>query len=591
LQRSSCYSTLKIANIVISYFVFEGGGVTIEILFSLVGGLGLFFLGMRTMSDALRKVAGDSFRRTLDIITRRPIFGLLIGTFVTVLVQSSSATTVMTVGFVNAGLLTLRQAISIVLGANIGTTLTAWLVSFLAVFKITRYALPAIGIGFFLTLLGKTQKTRRWGQLVLGFGLLFVGLGFIKDAFAPLQERELLRDFLVRFGSYPGLGILLGMLVTIVLQSSSATIALLQILAFSGLIDFQTAIPIILGENIGTTITAELAALGTNLNARRTARSHALLNIFGVCYMAVPAYLGWYGKMIDAFIPGPVTQQNIMFHIALAHSVFNVVNSCFIFLPMVNLLEKAAVKLTRKRKDTPELTPMYLEKHLLESPTLAIQQAVKELIRMTKIAKQALTSAISCYFKHDPILEERVAKHEDAVDLLQKEITQYLVEISARNLDENEAEMIPVLVHSVNDMERVSDHAENIVELAVRRQEQKLEMTEKALAELRQIAAHTMTMLDDIIRSLLSDDDAAARRVLQAEKELNALQIRLKENHVMRLQNQECAILAGLIFVSFVDNLEKIGDHITNIAEASLRHLRWNQQIEQAKEKSAASPL
>lgn len=553
--------------------------MTVEILFTLIGGLGLFFLGMRTMSDALRKVAGDSFKKTLDIITKRPILGLLIGTFVTALIQSSSATTVMTVGFVNAGLLTLRQAISIVLGANIGTTLTAWLVSFLAVFKITRYALPAIGIGFFLTMVGKRQKVRRWGQLLLGFGLLFVGLGFIKDAFGPLQERAILRDFIVRFGSYPGVGILIGMLVTIILQSSSATIALLQILAFSGLIDFHIAIPIILGENIGTTITAELAALGTNLNARRTARSHALLNVFGVLYMAVPVYLGWYGRLIEALIPGPVTQGNIMVHIALAHTVFNVINSVCVFLPLVRVLEKAAVRLTPGRKDSLELAPIYLEKHLLDSPPLAIQQAVKELIRMAEMAKDALDSAIGCYFNHDPILEDRVLKQEDAVDLLQKEITQYLIEISERNLDESEAEEIPVLVHSVNDVERIGDHAENIIELAIRKHEQKLEIGTKALEELKQIADHTHAMFDDVLQTLREQDDRAALRVLEKEEKLNSMQIRMKENHVIRLQNQECQILAGLVFVSFVDNLEKIGDHITNIAQASLRHLRWSREL------------
>jgi len=553
--------------------------VTVEILFTLVGGLGLFFLGMRTMSDALRKVAGDSFKKTLDIITKRPIFGLLIGTFVTALIQSSSATTVMTVGFVNAGLLTLRQAISIVLGANIGTTLTAWLVSFLAVFKITRYALPAIGIGFFLTMLGKRQKVRRWGQLLLGFGLLFVGLGFIKDAFGPLQERAILRDFIVHFGSYPGVGILIGMLVTIILQSSSATIALLQILAFSGLIDFHIAIPIILGENIGTTITAELAALGTNLNARRTARSHALLNVFGVLYMAVPVYLGWYGRLIEALIPGPVTQGNIMVHIALAHTVFNVINSVCVFLPLVRVLEKAAVRLTPSKKGSLELSPIFLEKHLLDSPPLAIQQAVKELIRMAEMAKDALDSAIGCYFNHDLILEDRVLKQEDAIDLLQKEITQYLIEISERNLDESEAEEIPVLVHSVNDVERIGDHAENIIELAIRKHEQKLEIGIKALEELKQIADHTHAMFDDVLQTLREQDDRAALRVLEKEEKLNSMQIRMKENHVIRLQNQECQILAGLVFVSFVDNLEKIGDHITNIAQASLRHLRWSREL------------
>jgi phosphate:Na+ symporter len=554
--------------------------VTVEIIFTLVGGLGLFFLGMRTMSEALRKVAGDSFKKTLEIITKRPVFGLLIGTFITALIQSSSATTVMAVGFVNAGLLSLRQAISIVLGANIGTTLTAWLVSFLAIFKITRYALPLIGIGFFFTVLGKTQKVRRWGQLLLGFGLLFVGLGFIKEAFAPLRERELLREFIIRFGSYPGLGILIGMVVTIALQSSSATIALLQILAFSGLIDFHIAIPIILGENIGTTITAELAALGANLNARRTARSHALLNIFGVLYMAVPVYLGWYGRLIEALIPGPVTQGNIMVHIALAHTVFNVVNSVCVFLPLVRVLERAAVKLTPSRKDALELAPIYLERHLLDTPSVAMQQAIKELIRMAEIAKSALNDGIACFFNHNPALEERVRRQEDAVDLLQKEITQYLIEISERNLDEAEAEAIPVLVHSVNDIERIGDHAENIIELAMRRQDQKLEISDEAVEELRQIGDHTLGMFDGMLQTLREKDDGAARRVLEAELTLDTMQVQLKENHVLRLQNQECRILSGLLFVSFVDNLEKIGDHITNIAQASLRHLRWSQELQ-----------
>jgi phosphate:Na+ symporter len=553
--------------------------LTFEIAFTLIGGLGLFFLGMRTMSDALRKVAGDSFKKTLEAITKRPIFGVFIGTFVTALVQSSSATTVMTVGFVNAGLLTLRQAISIVLGANIGTTLTAWLVSFMAVFKITRYALPAIGIGFFLTILGKRQKVRRWGQLLLGFGLLFVGLSFIKEAFAPLQDKDVLKSFILRYGSYPGIGILIGMLVTILLQSSSATIALLQIMAFSGLIDFQIAIPIILGENIGTTITAELSALGTNLNARRTARSHALLNIFGVLYMALPVYLGWYGRLIDFLIPGSVNQGNIMFHIALAHSVFNVINSLCVFLPLVRVLEKAAIRLTRAKKDSLELTTIYLERHLLATPPLAIQQAVKELIRMAEIAKHALTNAIECFFKYEQTKEDQVRRHEDAVDLLQKEITQYLIEISERNLDESEAEEIPVLVHSVNDVERIGDHAENIVELAIRRQDQKLEIGEKGMADIQRITAHTLLMFDEVLLTLREQDDQAARRILEKEKTLDSMQVEMKESHVIRLQNQECHILSGLVFVSFVDNLEKIGDHITNIAQASLRHLRWSQEL------------
>ena len=551
----------------------------IEILFGLIGGLGLFFLGMKTMSDALRKAAGDSFKKALDRITKMPILGLLIGAFVTALIQSSSATTVMAVGFVNAGLLTLKQAISIILGANIGTTLTAWLVSFFAVFKITTYALPALGIGYFLSLLGRSQKLKRWGQFLLGFGLLFVGLSFMKSAFGPLQESDLLKNVLLSFGTYPILGILVGMFVTVVLQSSSATIALLQLLAFSGLIEFHVAIPIILGENIGTTITAELSAIGANTNARRTARSHALLNIFGVCYMIVPVYLGWYGRLIEAIVPGPLNPANIMIHIALAHTIFNVFNSTVIFLPLINILEKLAIKLTRVSKGL-DLAPIFLERHLLNTPGLALEQAIKELIRMTGIARQALSDSVRCFEKYEAVLAEKTGQQEDAIDLLQKEITQYLVEISEKKIDKSEAEKIPVLVHSVNDVERIGDHAENIIELAQRKQEQKLTLSVAALAELAELAKLADSMLADVLQTLSSEDIEAARRVLQSEQRMNELQVRLKENHIQRLNRKECNILSGLLFISFVDNLEKIGDHLTNIAQASLRSLRWDKEPE-----------
>ncbi len=554
--------------------------MAVEIIFGLVGGLGLFFVGMKTMSDALRKVASQSFKNKLEVITSRPILGLLIGTLVTALLQSSSATTVMAVGFVNAGLLTLRQAISIILGANIGTTLTAWLVSFFAVFKITTYALPAIGIGYFFQLLGKTQKVQRWGQLLLGFGLLFVGLGFIKDAFGPLRESGFLKNVLVTFGSYPLLGVLLGMMVTIILQSSSATIALLQLMAFSGLIDFATALPIILGENIGTTITAELSALGSGINARRTARSHALLNILGVSYMMIPVAMGWYGRLIEALIPGALGPDNIMFHIALAHSVFNIFNSLVVFLPLIGVLEKLAVKLTRVRKGVIEMGPRYLEKNLLATPSLALQQSIRELIRMARIAQSALANAVGSFKHFDTALIQTIGRQEEAVDLLQKEITQYLVEISEKEIEKSDAERIPVLLHSVNDIERIGDHAENICELALRKEEQKLTLSDQAWAEVDRIVALTMGMAENVLTALEQEDSAAASRVLEQEKELNRLQVELKEHHVQRLNNRECRLLSGLVFIDLVDNLERIGDHLTNIAEGALRHLRWDREIE-----------
>lgn len=546
-----------------------------ELIFTLVGGLGLFFLGMRMMSDSLRKVAGNRLKNTLDILTKRPIVGLVIGAMVTMLVQSSSATTVMTVGFVNAGLLTLRQAISIVLGANIGTTLTAWLISFFALFKITNYALPAIGVGFFLTLFGKTHSTKMWGNFILGFGLLFTGLGFMKDAFAPFENSEALKNFLLTFGTFPILGILFGVFVTVLLQSSSATIALLQILAFSGLIDFRTAVPVILGDNIGTTVTAQLAAIGGTTAAKRTAMAHTLLNIIGVLYMFIPVYTGIYAALIERIVPGPVTPGNIMLHIALSHSLFNVINSLFIFLPLIGVLEKLTIKFTRIKPGAMDMGPMYLEKHLLNTPTLALEGAKKEINRMVECARDGLKKALKAFFENDKSASTKVEQCEELVDNLQKEITGYLVDLAERELDEDEAGTIPVLLHCVNDLERVGDHAVNISEIAVRRIEQKLSLKDKEIEDLQKLVKTVNSMFEKTTQALSSNDIESARAVLKKEEKLNYLQVELKEVHIRKVNKGKYNYLTSIVYNDFVDNMEKIGDHLTNIAQGVLRQMRW----------------
>jgi len=550
--------------------------MTRDIVFILIGGLGLFFLGMKMMSESLRKVAGNRLKNTLDILTKRPIIGLFIGTLVTMLVQSSSATTVMTVGFVNAGLLTLRQAISIVLGANIGTTLTAWLVSFFALFKITNYALPAIGIGFFLTMFSKKRKARMWGNFILGFGLLFTGLGFMKDAFGPMKDSEALRNFLLTFGTYPMLGILFGMFITVLLQSSSATIALLQIMAFSGLIDFRTCVPVILGDNIGTTVTAQLAAIGTNTVAKRTAMAHTLLNTMGVLYMFIPVHFGWYATLVERLVPGPLTKSNIMLHIALSHSLFNVINSFFVFLPLINVLEKLSVRFTRARPGEIKMSPVYLEKHLLKNPTLALEQARKEIDRMIDCARKTLSESLRVFFDEDVALIDKARRKEEVVDNLQREITQYLVELSERGLEKDEAETIPVLLHCVNDVERVGDHAMNILELAERKIDQKLPFKEKDLLELRKMVEVVNQMLLNTHVALMDNNILAGRRALENEARLNQMQVDLKEKEVRRVGKGKVNYLSGIVFNDFVNNIEKIGDHLTNIAQGVLRHLRWD---------------
>ena len=550
-----------------------------EIIFILIGGLGLFFLGMKTMSDSLKKVAGERLKNTLDILTKRPIIGLFIGAGVTCLIQSSSATSVLAVGFVNAGLLTLKQAISILLGANIGTTFTAWLISFFALFKITNYALPAIGIGFLLSTFGKTRSAKMWGQFILGFGMLFTGLGFMKDAFSPLKESEALKNVLLTFGTYPLLGIALGTAITIILQSSSATIALLQIMAFSGLISLKHCIPIILGDNIGTTITAQLSAIGTNTASRRTARAHALLNIIGVCYMLIPVYTGLYYRLILLIVPGPVTSGNIMLHIALSHSVFNIINSLFIFLPLINFLEKLTIRLTPAKADAVDMRPMYLEKHLLETPTLALEQSINEIIRMINIAREALKNAVRSFLENDNSFFNKVREQEDAVDNLQKEITQYLVELSQKDLEKSEAEEIPVLLHSVNDVERIGDHAINILEISERKIDQKLPFSDGSVIRLKKIVDITLFMIENTIIAMHKRDITSAKKVLEKEKELNELQIRLKEFQIKNINEGKYNFLSGIVFNDFVDNIEKIGDHLTNIAQGVMRHLRWDEDI------------
>ncbi|MGQ9615007.1 MAG: Na/Pi cotransporter family protein [Spirochaetota bacterium] len=553
--------------------------MTQHIAFNLVGGLGLFFLGMRMMSDSLKKVAGNRLRNTLDVLTRNPVLGLFVGTVATMLVQSSSVTTVMTVGFVNAGLLTLRQAISIVLGANIGTTFTAWLVSFFALFRVTNYALPAIGVGFLLTMFGKTHGMRMWGNFILGFGLLFTGLSLIKDAFVPLQESEALKKSLLTFGTYPVLGILLGIFMTSLLQSSSATIALLQIMAFSGLVDFRTCIPIVLGDNIGTTVTAQLASIGTNAAARRTAMAHTLLNIIGVCYMSIPVYTGVYAKFIEMLVPGPVTHNNIMLHIALSHSVFNVINSFFIFLPLTGLLERLTIKLTPVKPGELDMMPIYLERHLLNNPPIALAQSAREIIRMMDCARDALSDALKGFFNNNQNILDEVNRKEDVVDNLQREITQYLVELSQRQLEKDEAETIPVLLHSINDVERVGDHAVNLAELALRKITQKLPFEQEELDELRKIVDIVFSMFENTKRALKNNNNDFARMALEGEASLNEMQVLLKENHVNRVNDGRYNLLSGIIFIDFVDNIEKIGDHLTNIAQGVLRHLRWDFEL------------
>ncbi|OIO39412.1 MAG: hypothetical protein AUJ75_01265 [Candidatus Omnitrophica bacterium CG1_02_49_10] len=533
-----------------------------EIIFGLVGGLGLFLFGIKSLSEGLQKAAGSKIRQILKFLTKNALIGILVGTAVTALIQSSSATTVMVVGFVNATLMTLRQALGVIMGANIGTTVTAQIIAF----KLDQYALPAIGIGFAFMAFGKRRNWRFWGQVLFGFGFLFLGMTIMKDTLKPLAGTEHVRNFFIVFSRYPILGVLAGMLVTFVVQSSSATIGLTMALAVSGLIDFPGAVSLVLGENIGTTITAQLACIGTSISSRRAAMAHTMFNVIGVSYMLVLVYSGVYTRFIDFITPGEINPDTIMRHIANSHTVFNIVNT-LVFLPLVGFLEKAVMFIIPGKEESILAEPQYLEKHLLDTPSLALYQAKKEIVRMTEIAKDALSDTREGLIERSAKPLKRVANKEDAIDNLQREITLYLVELSKRPLGQEEADKLPPLLHSVNDIERIGDHAENIVELIERAIEENMPLSDEAVGELKMVYDEVDGMCSDVIAAL-SDDESRADDALEREKRINKLQEGLRYNHIARLNAGKCKVLSGIIFLDIVNNLEKIGDHLTNVAQA-----------------------
>ncbi|MFP4057734.1 MAG: Na/Pi cotransporter family protein [Candidatus Brocadiia bacterium] len=553
-----------------------------ETIFPLIGGLALFLYGMRQMSDGLRRAAGGKLEHILGVLTKTVPMAIVLGAAVTCLIQSSSATTVMVVGFVNARLLGLRQAIGAVMGANIGTTITAWLVAAglsVKAFKISLYTLPIIGLGFFMGLVLRSRRARLTGQTLLGLGLLLLGLSFMKEAFDPLRDSAAVKDLFRRLGANPLLGVAVGTVVTMLLQSSSATIAIIQAMASQDLIGLDAAIPLVLGDNIGTTITAQIASIGSSRSARRAARAHMLFNVFGVAWVLPLVYLGWYQWLIDNVIPGAVVGAAAVAHIAASHSVFNVINT-LAFAPLVGFLERASVLLAGGRRGEEEDgAPRYLEPHLLDTPGAAMDGARREICRMMDIARESVSLATTAFLENDSRYLRGLGQKEDNVDRLQKEITEYLVEISRRNLDPADAEAFPVLVHTVNDIERISDHAENITELARRRIDERLVFSDEAVEELKAMWDELAEMLNNTFEGLRTDDETVAKRALKHEERINHLEANYRQTHSQRLTDGICQVSSGLVFLELVANFEKIGDHLTNINQAILGSFQWGEPV------------
>jgi phosphate:Na+ symporter len=552
-----------------------------DIIFGTIGGLGLFLFGMGLMSEGLKKAAGQKLKQVLGSMTKKRLVGCLVGAVITAVIQSSSATTVMIVGFVNAGLLTLAQAIPVIIGTNIGTTATAWLVSISGIeaFKITSYALPAVAVGFTMQALARRPSVKNTGQILLGFGVLFLGISFMKDAFAGLENSEHVQQLFVRVAGYPILALLAGILITLLIQSSSAAVASIQLLAATGAfgtdwhIVLSIAIPFILGSNIGTTITAQLAAIGTNVNARRAAWAHSVFNIIGAFIFFW--FIGLIVKMVGIIAPWRLDENTIAAGIAIAHTSIKVFEAV-LFLPASGLLEKIVLRLIREKPGQRQIPPVTLERRLFNTPEIALDQARREIVRMARYAGEAVRLAISGLLNNNYGRLEQARKTEDATDSFQYEITAYLAALSQRQISEQVSSELPVLLHTVNDLERIGDHAVNIAEIAERKIQQNFFFSESARTEIRALRKQVNEMFGRIISALENGDIASAKKALLNENTLNKMQIDFRRSHVQRMTEGLCNASAGLIFIDMVDNMEKIGDHLTNIAQAVIGGLQWD---------------
>lgn len=535
-----------------------------DIVFGLVGGLGLFLYGMNVMAAGLEKTAGDKMKRIIEVLTSNRVMGVIVGAIVTVLVQSSSASTVMVVGFVNAGLMNLTQAVGVIMGANIGTTVTAQLVSI----DLSNIAPIFVGIGVAIWLFSPNKRIKNIAEILIGFGILFIGMDFMKNAVKPLREYEGFRTLLLSFGSGTvsdkALAILSGFAMTVVLQSSSATTGLLVALASEGLLPIHAAFPIVLGTNIGTCVTAMISSIGANRTAKRAAVIHLLFNLIGTLVFIL-------------FLSGPTIRfvssisNDSARQLANAHTLFNIANT-LLLLPFASLLVIAVKKIIPHRKEEDEEVRgiKYLDERILETPSIAMVQVIKEVLHMGKVALKSYEKSMEAFINNDEKIAHETFKIEKVVNELEKEIAGYLLKISNTEISSKNREVIDGLFNTINDIERVGDHADNIAELAIYRIENKLKFSDQAIEELNIMHERVVKSYREALTALKTGDMKIAQRVVEREGEIDLMEKTLRANHIGRLNNQQCVPGSGVIFLDIISNLERIADHASNIALAVL---------------------
>jgi len=552
------------------------------LLITVLGGLAIFIFGMKQMSDGLQLVAGEKMKSILQFFASNRFIAVGAGALVTGVIQSSSACSVMVVGFVNAGLLNLQQAIGILLGANIGTTITAQMISF----KLGGLALPAIIIGLLVVMLAKKTTYIGWGQTLLGFGLLFFGMTMMGHELKLIGKFPSFIHFFQQFDCTPVNGympvkavlgaILIGTVMTVVIQSSSATIGIALALASSGLLNFYTAIPLILGDNIGTTVTGVLASIGTNKRAQQTAISNVFIKFFGTIYMIFLFYVPYPGtdipifmKLVNSITVGNVfLGENITRHIAMAHTSFNMINLLFM-LPFIAFIAKLCNGVIKIREEE-KVKVKHLEPHLLNTPSIALDQAINSIRYMVVESWDMVDLAMTKNFipaKVNKKMVKELDEREDKIDNLQEKTTDYLVQLTTRQLTEPQAEIIPLLMHCTNDAERIADHTENIIALAKRVEASKHQFSEEAMEEVKNLWKILENQSTHVIACLENISKKDIKIALKDENKIDKLTNKLEKNHISRLKKGKCNVIAGIIFLELIADLEKVGDHLANIAD------------------------
>lgn len=535
-------------------------------ILGLLCGLSLFLYGMNTMGDGLEKLSGGKLEKILEKLTNNTIKGFLLGTAVTAVIQSSSATTVMVVGFINSGIMKLRQGVGVIIGANLGTVVTSWILSLtgiegdslvLQLFKPTALSAVFAFVGIILMMFFKTEKKRNIATIFLGFAVLMVGMDAMSEAVAPLQDNPEFASFLTIFNN-PVFGIFAGMILTAIIQSSSASIGILQALSSSVKISYSMAIPIVLGQNIGTCITALLSCLGAKKNAKRAAFVHLYYNIIGVTLFC----LVFYGSMLFVnygFLDDTVGPANI----AVIHTVFNLFEIA-VLLPMNRVLEKLACLTIRDKEEESEIP--FLDERFLGTPAIATERANSLGIKMARLSEGTLLGSLELVGNYDLKTAETIADNEDMIDSYEDVISTYLVKLSSREISASDSKLIHLVLHTIGDFERISDHAVSIIKVAKEIDEKKLRFSDEAQAGLDVMMNAIREIINNATLSFINNDVKLAAKVEPLEQVINRLRDKLKEAHIERLTNGECTIELGFVFSDLITNLERVADHCSNIA-------------------------